>query len=378
MIQYRKAVKADEANILDFINMVFSQNAKPHDFSKLLGKVYGHPGFSDIHYLAAEEDGHVLATVALLPMDLYPDTETKLKLGYVGSVSVHGYHRGEGHMKRVMKDMLEDAKARDFDILSLNGRRQRYQYFGFESTGCGIQFSINEANVRHALKQVDIEPFELHEVQENETELLEAIYQMAQNKPFRCRWERSRLWDILHSWYGNAYGFLMNGKMIGYILTTDEGSISEYGLSDITKLEALIKTWMQNRKCCEVYLPLYDRVAVSMLRRFSESFSVYDNGMYRILNWKHVLEVLLRERSEAEPLMDGRFVFEIENAGSYVIEAKNGCVSVSETNEEAEVKFTENKAVEFFFSPYTALTVRSPMLKSWLPLPLYLSMVDTF
>lgn len=378
MVVYRKATQADEANILDFINMVFSQNSQPHDFSRLLSKVYAHSGFSDLHYVVAEEDGHILSTVAMLPMTLCPNTDTELKLGYVGSVSVHGYHRGKGYMKQLMADMVQDAKARGLDLLALGGQRQRYQYFRFENAGAVMLFRIDSANVRHALKDVDITAFALHEIRQNETELLDTLYQMAQEKPFRCRWDYSRLWDIIHSWYGKAYAFMQDGHMVGYILTSEEGDITEYALTNIMLLEALVKVWMQNRKAFEFEVPLYDRVAVSMLRRFAESFCVQDGEMYRILNWERVLNVLFRQRSETDVLTDGRLVFAIEDEGTYVMEAQNGCAKVTRTQEEPEVCFTQTKAVEFFFSPYTALTVHKPLLKTWLPLPLYISRVDHF
>ncbi len=45
----------EEEQLLDFINLVFSQVRVPHDFEALLPKVYAHPGFSRLHAVAAEE-----------------------------------------------------------------------------------------------------------------------------------------------------------------------------------------------------------------------------------------------------------------------------------------------------------------------------------
>ena len=69
MTEYRLARPQEEADVLDFINMVFSMHSQPHDFAALLPKVYAHPGFARYHYVAVE-DGHIRGTVALLPLTL--------------------------------------------------------------------------------------------------------------------------------------------------------------------------------------------------------------------------------------------------------------------------------------------------------------------
>ena len=109
MTEYRKALEHEEADILDFINYVFSQAHRPHDFRKLLPKVYAHKGFYRYHYVAAE-NGHIRGTVAVLPVEMPFGDGQSLKIGYVGSVSAHPYDKGAGHMKKLMQLMLEDTK----------------------------------------------------------------------------------------------------------------------------------------------------------------------------------------------------------------------------------------------------------------------------
>lgn len=40
MIEYRFAAPEHRADLIDFINYVFSQNSVPHDFKTLIPKVY--------------------------------------------------------------------------------------------------------------------------------------------------------------------------------------------------------------------------------------------------------------------------------------------------------------------------------------------------
>ena len=137
MTEYRKAFRHEEADILDFINYVFSQAHRPHDFKRLLPKVYAHEGFYRWHYVAVE-NGRIRGTVAVLPVEMPFGEGQSLKIGYVGSVSAHPYDKGAGHMKKLMQLMLEDTKDQ-YDLLALGGRRQRYQYFGFECGGARLR-----------------------------------------------------------------------------------------------------------------------------------------------------------------------------------------------------------------------------------------------
>ena len=99
MVTYRRATASDRAKILDFINMVFSMTVRPHDFSTLIPKVYGPGrGLAEIHCIALDDNDAVRGVVAALPQEIHILDQT-LRTAFVGSVSVHPYARGEGHMK---------------------------------------------------------------------------------------------------------------------------------------------------------------------------------------------------------------------------------------------------------------------------------------
>ena len=54
-----------------------------------------------------------------------------LRAAGIGTVSVHPYARGEGHMKKLMHMTLEECRENGADLAMLGGQRQRYEYFGF-------------------------------------------------------------------------------------------------------------------------------------------------------------------------------------------------------------------------------------------------------
>ena len=110
--EYLVAAPADHDDCLDFGNFVFSQAHAPHDFKALLPKVYGDSVCCTVEarHFIAWRDGRIRAMVACLPTVMHY-LDRQLSIGFVGTVSVHPYSRGEGHMKRLMADMLADAKA---------------------------------------------------------------------------------------------------------------------------------------------------------------------------------------------------------------------------------------------------------------------------
>ena len=71
-------------------------------------------------------------------------------------------------------------------------------------------------------------------------------------------------------------------------------------------------------------------------------------------------------------------MFEVEDGGRYLIQVRDHEVVVRDTQEAPALCFTQQRAAEFFFSPYSALMEASPMLKSFLPAPFEIPSADAF
>jgi len=151
MVEYRRAKKEEAVELLDFINLVFSQNSRPHDFKKMFPHMYNdtYPYWND--HLVAVEDGKILGTVAICDK-FYDVADMKLKCGRIEQVSVHLYHRGRGFMKTLMNMAVEDMKKSGCDYSSLGGQRQRYEYFGYSQGNSRWFFSVNATNIRHKMQ----------------------------------------------------------------------------------------------------------------------------------------------------------------------------------------------------------------------------------
>ncbi len=243
MAEYRRAVPQEEADILDFINMVFSQAHRPHDFARLLPKVYARKGFSRYHYVAVEE-GRIRGTVAVLPLELQLEQGCALKVGYIGSVSTHPRDRGAGHMKALMHLAMREAELQGYDLLSLGGRRQRYGYFGFENGGMSLAFSLNRDNIRHAMAEVDESQVQFRRIVSEEDTALAEMHRLSSHQPMTCVRRRDLYLDTMRSWNGQCYAIedLHGDRRVTGVLYAQGDDIHELTLSDERCLEAVSYT----------------------------------------------------------------------------------------------------------------------------------------
>ncbi|MBE5782628.1 MAG: GNAT family N-acetyltransferase [Clostridiales bacterium] len=376
MLEYRIARPEEEENILDLINLVFSQTRVPHHFDQLLSKEYAYPGYAPHHYVAVN-DGKIRACIAMPDTTLHLNDRLSLNIGLVGSVAVHEKSRGEGHMKKLMDMMIEDGKKRGLDLLILGGQRQRYAYWNFEMGGLNREFNVTYNNVRHALKDVDDSQVTIRKITDASDPALDAAYELMLQQEMICDRDRSRLLSIMQSWNQSFFCISFNGDFLGY-LYGNEDAVLELVLADDEKLPQVIKAYMQGKEKCKFVAFWHQKALYAFLKPLAEGCSLSDGKKFRILNWKKVLETCLAYKHQKYPLPAGRMVVEIEGEGRYALSLQGGMARAEETCDAPDFVFTPCQAVSFFFSPLTAMEDLPPLAKSWLPLPLYIFRADSF
>lgn len=364
MTEYRFARPEEEAEVLDFIDAVFSRASRPHDFEQQIPKVYAHPGFAPFHAVAVE-DGRIRGNIAMLPITVHVGENT-LRGGYIGSVSVHPRFRGKGYMKGLMQMLIEDANRKGYDFMSLGGQRQRYQHFGFERYGCGFSFSMDQANARHALPKDT--PFTFVPAAESHVEQMASLHA---KQALHC--ERPRFLETLRTYGGVPYA-VMNGKAFaGYLVKMGE-EITELCLCDEHDLPAVAAAWVRDYKSCSMLCGGEKTERIRGLSAFAESYTVGPTAMLKVLNWERTLNAVMNVR----PLPDGERVIGIEGAGAYRLKAQNGKAEVCSCASQPDYSWTGIQAVEAMFSPMNALLTDDPVLRSWLPFTLDIPIADQF
>lgn len=372
--EYLVAAPKDQDDCLDFGNFVFSQAHAPHDFRALLPKVYGeNVNCAEMakHFIA-RRDGRIRAMVACLPTAMRYLDRT-LSIGYVGTVSVHPYSRGEGHMKRLMADMLADAKVQGYDMLVLGGQRQRYQYFGFENAGVCMGFDITRTNLRHRAADIDISDVVFSDLTEERPEEVDFAYALAQSQPLMGLRPRERFLDIMHSWKSSFRLIRIAGEPVGYVM----GNAAELVLTDEALLPKVIKALLADTGLdgVEINVPLCLTGRIRILSAICENCRLKPAGKVNVLNWPRVIETLLALKASYETLLDGCATVAIDGE-SYTVRVENNVPSVS-CGGEPELSLTKLEA-EALFLGLESMVAMHPLFRNWLPLPFFMDSADHF
>jgi len=324
MVEYRKLRKEEADDLLDFINYVFSESRCPHDFRKVIPDLYDsdYPFWND-HFVVVE-DGHIRATVALTCMKEQENNQTYLH-GHIGQVSVHPYHRRKNYMRILMGMAIEEMKEKGIDYCTLNGQRQRYQYFGFEPANYKYLFKIDATNIRHVMKG---------------------------RKPgIHLQKEKS------------GYSAWLNQKRVGFV-DENELVIEEHLLTADAIGAYFEKT---GKKDLSLEVRLYDVNWAENLSRICESVTVIPKSQVRIFNFRRFMENGLRKRAQVGLCEDGQVTLQVDE-DRFGLWVKDGQVGSFDINE-AEYVFEPFELQRLILS-LTASAADGRFPHGWFPISL--------
>ena len=378
MTEYRLAMPQEEDDILDLANLTFSLVRQPCDFKALVPKVYSRPGFSRYHVVAVR-DGRLRALIGLLPLTLRLDAGSALKLGFVGTVSVHPYARGEGHMKALMQMTRDSALAQGMDMMVLGGQRQRYNYFDFESAGSVITYTLSAVNLRHVLKDQDTGMYSFLPFGELDHETLSALWRMQAKQALTGERPMADFAMFMRTWQGKAFAVKQGGTLLGYLYTAREG-LFEWELQPVECLLPVLKAFISQEQLREIQirLPLHRKDEMHAISQAAEGYEISDSCMVSVLDWRSVLQKLLDFKANLLPLEDGEAVLEVIGAGKLLIQMRQGRPKVTVTNREPSLSLDHNAAVLLLFSLQSRLLDSSKLWRNWLPLYFSVPEADAF
>lgn len=305
---YRIAGPQDRDNYIDFINYVFSFSHRPHDFKALYPREY-RDGFEGnaVHFLALNEAGQIRAVVAVLPFEMQIAAH-RLSCGFIGSVSVHPYARGEGHMKKLMAMANQWMMERHMDLAVLDGHRQRYQYYGYSKGGAAFRYAVIKDNIRHGLKDVSTAPYRIEPVGSPDDDVLEKIHGLHSQTPVHVIRNLSQMYYTLTGINHRLYAVWKEDCFAGYFSASGEDSLSELLLFDASDYAPVIKLWSNicQKERFDIFVPAWDRGIAEILDTFAEAAYIQQGGNMRVFCWEHALPAMLALKQMASgPLSDG-------------------------------------------------------------------------
>ena len=356
MITYRLARPDEREKCIDFINMVFSVDHEPHNFKTLLPKVYADDHVLDAaHFIAVDEAENVRGLVAMLPETLRV-LDQELRLGFIGSVSVHPYARGEGHMKALVRMAIDDARARGFDLLALGGQRQRYEHFGFAPGGASLRFTVTRTNLRHALGGADVSELTFLPMREAPEEMVAQAHALHADQFAHILREPGHFPQILESWRCTPYILLDGGAFAGYLTASQDGTpLAELRLIDPARLSRALQAWMLHKSVRQVEIELagYGRKLPAPLCAIAEEWSFSDALMLNVLNFPRVIECLMWLKRALGALPEGETALFIDGQ-PLTLHAKGGDVRVLPEAPEDAPRLSAMEAQRRLFSPLAA------------------------
>lgn len=372
MTKYRMATPDERDECIDLANYAFR-----FDFETLMPKAYKKDVDSSVmHMVAADEKGRLRAQVAVYP-ELLTVCDHSLRTCYLGTVSVHPRARGEGHMKVLMNMWLEELRN-THDMVVLYGQRQRYEYFGFTLGGVKFKYFLGEANVRHALSDVDdtgISFCPLFEVEGGEsfahsinTSRLAYVERNVQQLPL--------IFNTLHQ---NTLGVLDKGKLIGYLIVNEAGDeISEFAIKNTDDISRTIKAYRgySGAEQITVYAPEYEVSLNTTLGSIAEDYVIETSDMYHILDFANVLEAYLTLKYKTTGIVHGEFSAVMDGQPVTARVDASGVTVERSANPDAVVLNKQQAQALLLTQHSRYMSVTAPV--GWFPLPLFWYKIDKF
>lgn len=390
MIHFRHSRPGEREALLTMADSVFGNPERPMSFEAVIPKVYS-PGreTSAMQYIAVDECDRICGLIAMLPDRIHIGNAT-LKCGFIGTVSVIPECRGQGIMIELMKRWEDEMRDAGMDIAMLDGLRHRYQHYNYALGGQHYEFEFNQANIRYELPSLDASNacFRITEAGSREEALSNALHESQpfwhERAPQKEKWQNPWHYEAAGfactcRSYGNVpYTFLKNGRFAGYVTSDPERkTLAEIRPADPADLDLILKVWARETGLNSfiVTVPAWDTAAVRRLSAWSEWPTLCPAGMFRILNWKHVLQVMLTLKAEQMSISDGIFGFSVEGQ-TFTVRVKDNKVEVCD-GADAPLSMGILEAENLFLSAFPTRRVEG-LPDDWFPLPFSNLIPDQF
>ena len=302
------------AEAVDFINYVFSQTYGPHDFERLLPKLYRpEPELVRCHWVAREH-GALVSLAGVYPMTWHVGG-SELRVAGIGAVATHPRHRGRGLMRAVVGHGIAEARADGCHLSWLDGLGHRYRHFGYERAGSEITFRLTERDLAGA--GVDGTGLRFCRLHEGDA-LLEEAGRLHAGQ--RVHWRRppAELPRICASWGGALYAALEGDELAAYLVAgRDRTSVTELVAVDAATAVRAAADWRAERRTPRVTVAVspWQRDLARRLGALADSTRVQCCGNWQVFDWPSVLSALLSERARTEALPAGEATIEIAGGG---------------------------------------------------------------
>ena len=369
--------------LMSVLNTSFGFFTPETEFLGLLPKLYREQYRPQDQNWVVTEDGVLTAAIGAYDHEIVV-CGRRLPCRGIGNVAVHPDHRRKGYMKQAMNQAIADMVNDGIVMSTLGGRRQRYQYFGYDKAGPAYHFSISRDNIRHTYGDAPA-PFTVREVTDPADPAIDEIIALTEQGRFIPVRDRALYLDIANTWKARLLVLTdpaENDRFVGYCIC-DGGSLSELRVARSEDFMGLVRSvFACLDKGFTVGLPSYETEQVKAISLIAEGIAIHPSMMYLILNYAATVEAFMALKLTYTTLPDGELTLLIHgHAGDerFRIAVKEGKHTVEPISEETPVdlELGHLEATELLFGCISATReTASPLIRAWFPLPLWMYRAD--
>lgn len=377
MYEFGWAQPAEEGQLLDVINMVFSMDGNATDFRSLVPRVFSKPGFSAIS-LVARQAGRIVAVVSVDQATLHLG-QAALRTGFIGNVAVHPYHRGQGLMKELMTRSTQAMVAQGVDLALLGGHRQRYSHFGYEWGTARVVLNLSAGSLRHTQGPPQATAFQFVPLAQAEKQAVDAAFGLHNAADLHVARSRDSFPLALCSYGVKPFLVYEQEQLLGYFCLSGE-LITECCFYDKSRLPNVLATFLaqQGQEDIQISLRPDQLNEHPGLMAAADGCNQRPVFMAQVFNWPSVLGALMALAAQRKRLIDGEGVLEVIGQGSCLLSVQGGKPSVAPTHRSGDLCLSPQAALSLISPVVSAQLYPAHPFYNWLPLPLDFPLQDAF
>ena len=369
--------------LMSVLNTSFGFFTPETEFLGLLPKLYREQYRPQDQNWVVTEDGVLTAAIGAYDHEIIV-CGRRLPCRGVGNVAVHPDHRHKGYMKLAMNQAIADMVNDGIVLSTLGGRRQRYQYFGYDKAGPAYHFSISRDNIRHTYGDAPA-PFAVRLVEDPADPIIDEIIALTEKGRFVPTRDRAAYLDIANTWKARLLVLTdpaEGDRFVGYCVC-DGGSLSELRVARGEDFMGLVRSvYACLNQGFTVGLPSYETEQIKAISLIAEGVAVHPSMMYLILNYAATIEAFMALKLTYTTLPDGELTLLIHGHGGderIRITVKAGKHTVETVSEDtpADLELGHLEATELLFGCISAAReTSSELIRLWFPLPLWMYRAD--
>ncbi len=382
MYKVERASENDVNEIIEVANRIFAGDDNTY-FQTYHPALYKDGVNTATDHIIIREDGKIKGILGLFPSVMNIMGE-KIDVIGLGTMCVEKECRGKGYMKEIMEEMLRCLKESNTPISILGGRRQRYEYYGFTPAAFCSNFYFNQDNAKHIFAG-DIKTTYTFEVPNGtEKEYFEKCLKLYSRRSAYTERTAEGFYDCIRNCRTKPLFIFKDGEFCGYAcVSASTGEIFEYELSDNKDSCRMLKDYIKAFDYKGVSVKQifnFEREKLKSLAKVCEGNHITGADSYFIQDYVKIVSAFAKLKASYTNIPDGNVVIDIEGIQKILIKAKNGEITVTETEEKADLTIPPLDAISAFFGQGAFTLGYSEKLPGFanalFPLPLFFSVPD--